>query len=295
MAKSGSEWMAHAINVWMLKRGHKVKVMTSAMNNEQYEYEGIPVFNRTHDWYFHHEWADIIFTQLDFAQDVVNDCKVSKKPGVWFAHNTFMYTSVRSNRHLNVVYNSKWNSEFCKYDNNGFVLPPPVDIDHYRVEKGQEITLINLNKNKGAEMFYRIAEAMPQERFLGVQGGYGQQIYKELPNVSYMANQPDIRNAYRRTGILLMPSQYESWGRTATEAMASGIPVIVSDLPGLRENCGDAAIYCRPDRLEDWTAAINNVRNNYEFYTHKSLQRAKELNPEGNLLNFEQWVTNLTL
>jgi hypothetical protein len=40
-----------------------------------------------------------------------------------------------------------------------------------------------------------------------------------------------------------MPSHYESWGMVASEAMASGIPVICSDTPGLRENCGDAAIY----------------------------------------------------
>lgn len=267
--------------------------MTSKQNNENYEYDGIHVFNRSHDWYFHHEWADIIFTQLDFAGDVAMDCKQSKKPAVWFAHNTFMYSSVRTHRNLNVVYNSYWNSEECKYENNGFVLQPPVDIEYYRVQKGDKITLINLNHNKGAEMFYRIAEAMPDLQFLGVQGGYGQQIYKELPNVSYLANQPDIRNAYRQTGILLMPSHYESWGRTATEAMASGIPVICSNLPGLRENCGDAATYCKPDRLDEWIAAIRNVKENYEICSNKALQRANELIPENNLIKFEKWVTTL--
>ena len=293
MAKSGSEWNAHDINNWLLKRGHRVKVMTSMQNNDNYEYGGIHVFSRPRDWYFHHEWADIIFTQLDFAGDVAMDCKQSKKPAVWFDHNTFMYSSVRTHRSLNVVYNSYWNEQVCKYENAGFVLQPPVDIAHYRVQKGDKITLINLNKNKGAEMLYRIAEAMPDKQFLAVQGGYGQQIYKELPNVSYLANQADIRNAYRQTKILLMPSQYESWGRTATEAMASGIPVICSDLPGLRENCADAGTYCKPDRLDEWVKAINYVEENYEICSNKALQRAEELNPESNLLKFEQWLISL--
>lgn len=278
-----------------MSRGHIVKVMTSQQNNENYEYDGIHVFNRNHDWYFHHDWANIIFTQLDFAGDVAIDCKQSKKPAVWFAHNTFMYSSVRTHRELNVVYNSVWNSEVCKYANNGFVLPPPVDIAHYRVQKGDKIALINLNKNKGADMFYQIAEAMPDRKFLAVQGGYGQQIYKELPNIEFLANQSDIRIAYRKTRILLMPSQYESWGRTATEAMASGIPVICSDLPGLRENCSDAATYCKPDRLDEWIRAIRNVEENYEICSNKALSRASELIPENNLINFEQWVTHLTL
>ena len=32
-----------------------------------------------------------------------------------------------------------------------------------------------------------------------------------------------------------MPSDYESWGRTATEAMCSGIPVICSEANGLKK------------------------------------------------------------
>lgn len=268
--------------------------MTSVQNKENYEYEGVHVFNRSHDWYHHHEWADIIFTHLDFAGDVAKDCRQSKKPSVWFAHNTFTYTSVRSNRQMNVVYNSHWNSLFCKYENNGFTLPCPVDIDYYKVVPGDKIGLINLNRNKGAELFYQIAERMPHKQFIGVQGSYGDQVYKQLPNVTLLANQIDIRNAYRHIGILLMPSKYESWGRTATEAMASGIPCIVSDLPGLRENCGDAGTYCNPDKIEQWISAIENVSNNYEICKAKALQRADELRPDINLLNFEQWLMTLT-
>jgi glycosyltransferase involved in cell wall biosynthesis len=77
--------------------------------------------------------------------------------------------------------------------------------------------------------------------------------------------------------------------------MASGIPVICTDLPGLRENCGDAGTYCKQDRLDEWISAIRNVEENYEICSNKAFARAEQLQPENNLINFELWVTTLTL
>ncbi|PTT65275.1 glycosyltransferase family 4 protein [Arthrobacter sp. HMWF013] len=42
---------------------------------------------------------------------------------------------------------------------------------------------------------------------------------------------------------LVMPSLYEGVGLPPLEAMATGTPVVASDIPALRETCGDAAIF----------------------------------------------------
>ncbi len=51
---------------------------------------------------------------------------------------------------------------------------------------------------------------------------------------------------YRTAACFLFPSLYESSGLPPIEAMTFGCPVVVSDIPALRERCGDAAMYCDP-------------------------------------------------
>src|SRR5690606_41527203 len=104
---------------------------------------------------------------------------------------------------------------------------PPVMDEEYATERGDGVTLINLYPPKGAATFWTLAERMPDVKFLAVIGGYGHQDVRELPNVEVMPNIPGRRmrdEVYARTKILLMPSEYESWGRVGVEAMASGIP-----------------------------------------------------------------------
>lgn len=51
---------------------------------------------------------------------------------------------------------------------------------------------------------------------------------------------------YRNASCFVYPSLYEGFGIPPLEAMACGIPVVVSDIPPHREVCGDAALYVDP-------------------------------------------------
>lgn len=51
---------------------------------------------------------------------------------------------------------------------------------------------------------------------------------------------------YRMAVALVHPSRTEGFGFTVLEAMASGCPVVVSDIPALRELVDDAGIYIHP-------------------------------------------------
>ena len=65
----------------------------------------------------------------------------------------------------------------------------------------------------------------------------------------------ELVDLYRRAAALVFPSKYEGFGQPPLEALACACPVACSDLPPLREVCGDAAVYFDPDDAESIAAA----------------------------------------
>jgi glycosyltransferase involved in cell wall biosynthesis len=65
----------------------------------------------------------------------------------------------------------------------------------------------------------------------------------------------ELASLYRRAAALVFPSLYEGFGQPPLEAMACGCPVACSDLPSLREVCGDAAAYLDPRSPESIASA----------------------------------------
>lgn len=61
---------------------------------------------------------------------------------------------------------------------------------------------------------------------------------------------------YRRSALLVMPSEREGFGLPLLESLACGTPVVASDIPALREVGGDAVTYCAVGEIEAWTTAI---------------------------------------
>ena len=67
---------------------------------------------------------------------------------------------------------------------------------------------------------------------------------------------PELVGLLRQADALVFPSMAEGFGLPVLEAMASGVPVIASDLPVLREVGGNAAKYVLPTDTEAWAKAI---------------------------------------
>lgn len=73
-------------------------------------------------------------------------------------------------------------------------------------------------------------------------------------------SEPELRYLYRHARLLLMPSLYEGFGIPALEAMSYDLPVIVSDIPVLREVTQDAALHVpvgQPELLAQAMARLN--------------------------------------
>ncbi|HXW03867.1 MAG TPA: glycosyltransferase family 1 protein [Vicinamibacterales bacterium] len=61
---------------------------------------------------------------------------------------------------------------------------------------------------------------------------------------------------YRRSAVLILPSEREGFGLPVLEALACGTPVVASDIPALREVGGQAVSYCALEDVGGWTATV---------------------------------------
>ena len=168
-----------------------------------------------------------------------------------------------------------------RFGNESHVLYPLVDFDRYRTHPTCEfVTMINPIPVKGVEIALELAERLPQQQFLFVEG-WGtdpaiEQRIERLPNATYLRKQMDMRTVYSRTRVLLVPSQWqEAFGRVVVEAQASGIPVIASRSGGLPEAVGDGGILIDEYRDPDcWLAALRGVledRSSYDSLSAKAI------------------------
>lgn len=84
---------------------------------------------------------------------------------------------------------------------------------------------------------------------------------------------------YKNAIFLVIPSLMEGFGLTALEAMSQGCLVLASDIPALREVCGEAALYFDPTNKEEIkekiVRAIRGMREMRE--SKKSIENRRRL------------------
>ena len=302
---AGSEVCAHTVNRLLVQKGHEVWV--GAPGYPYRLYEGVHLFDSDDRILLHslmrythvlgtHSYRDkciklantygIAFVDWfhggTYTKNARNETLIpNTNPRMWAAFNS----SSLMEAHLNVV------------TDKTHILRPPVDWHEYEIQsklhQRKYVTLSNLNENKGGDILIEIAKAAPEIEFLGVRGSYWKQIEDPtVENITYIDNTPKIKEVYAVTKILIMPSIAETWGRTAVEAMSSGIPVIAAPTPGLKECCEDAALFVERSNIDEWVRLIRRLANDqafYDEYMNRGRARAKQLEPTHDLEMFLEW------
>ncbi len=287
MHLAGAEMMLHAILRRLVALGWECRVCCIGGRGyrygigEDYTLDGILV---TEDEVRALTGTDAILTHLDRTPESQSIAAYLGVPLVHLIHNHLTLQVNRVHRADLVVYNSDWIADRVRWPAPSVVVHPPVYAGDYRVKPtGTSYTLVNLQIAKGVKTFYALAERLPDRSFLGIRGAYGAQVEDIRANVAVLPPQADMRRVYRRTRILLMPSSYESYGRCAVEAAASGIPTIAAPTPGLREALGDAAVYVEPGNVAGWHAAIERVEAEWPEWSARARARFEELDPDSEI------------
>lgn len=301
---AGSEWMLHSMLRPLIERGHRATVWLSHPGelSKSYEIDGVKVvpYQQGIDFAAEIQKSDLLLSHFENVPIMSTLSKSYNIPVVAICHDNFPTSFHNAAGADLVVYNSEWIRRdgeifYSRYPREFLpkqtvVVRPPVFAEDYRTEPGDCVTLVNLNSDKGGGIFWQIAAWMPELNFLGVCGAYGEQVKPpmRLSNcevISGVTGKDMSARVYNRSRIMLMPSLYESWGRVAIEACASGIPVVAHPTPGLVESLGSAGIFAYRDDLNAWVHALESLRDpkNWEQASRRAKQRSDQLNPDSDL------------
>ena len=103
---------------------------------------------------------------------------------------------------------------------------------------------------KDHETIIRALHLLPDDYHLLLAGdGNRRKIVEEFgaqeqlsQRVHFLGNRNDVANVLKAADVIVMSSRYEGLSLSSLEGLASGRPVVASDVPGLREIVGNAGI-----------------------------------------------------
>jgi glycosyltransferase involved in cell wall biosynthesis len=308
---AGSEICAHTINRFLMSKPYKYDVWVASPGYPQRTYDGIRCF----DLYDTQKLFEVLKTtkvihshSYLYRNHMLWISRILGIPFVEWVHTDNYVRSIDAKNWFDTrITGRQWtvfNSESLKKsapklpDEFTKIVLPIVDYRVYAIDnekkKPKYVTLSNVNDNKGGMLLIQLAKALPEMEFQGILGGYRKQIVANgIPNLRYIQHTPEIKEVYAQTWVQIMPSNEETWGRTAVEAMSSGIPLIVSPTPGLKECCKEAAIYCDRGDLDSWVVTLRKLREDKEYYNQRSaiaLERARALDPNPEYSALEEWL-----
>lgn len=262
--------------------GHTVDVYAEYIN-EPYERHGVNVKNSGYITHSVVSTYDVFITHPEI------------RTMVWYyVQGAIPYIAIVHNLNVNTIRSLERHTPHLTVANSYTTLGSlpesvrPTTVIHPPIGQARtdtvprDYTTINLSRDKGGDVLYYVAKDNPSLPFAGVRGGHGIQIIGQPNNVRVKEHSGDMHVVYQNTRALLFPTRSETYGKVVVEAMQHGIPVIASDLPGVREAGGDAAVYLDPNDYPAWSQWVRNLQNDdvHAELSQKSIERHEVLHAQ---------------
>jgi glycosyltransferase involved in cell wall biosynthesis len=190
------------------------------------------------------------------------------------------------------------------FDNAAGFGDAPATLAKYDLVYGYILALGNGRPHKNLEIIIDIADQVDREIvFVGVDTENQKRLYaKPKSKLCKWINEVSDRELTSIMGnafCLVQPSLHEGFGYPPLEAMANGIPAIISDIPVLVETCGKHALRASPLCKTDWIGAIKQLedRSVFQYQIKKGYQWVEKFKTEqaweGYLHDIETLLSNL--
>jgi N-acetyl-alpha-D-glucosaminyl L-malate synthase BshA len=211
-----------------------------------------------------------------------------------------------------------------KIDKEIEVIPNFIDIEKYkRMEGGQaecfrknfapngEKVMIHISNFRPLKrvqdvikIFADVNQKIPSKLILigdGPDRGDCERLTRELDiahAVKFMGKQDALVELLSAADLFLMPSQSESFGLSALEAMSCGIPVISSSIGGLPElnihnETGYIAEIGDVDRMAKYAIELFTNEKKYELFAENARKRALEFREENIVPQYEKFYEKI--
>lgn len=114
--------------------------------------------------------------------------------------------------------------------------------------------------------------------------------------VIFLGKRDDIPKLLNSGTVYVQSSRWEGFGLATAESMAAGLPVIVSDIPALREVVGTCGVFFKPGDEIDLSNKISHLISNSDKITElkeKSREQAEKYNIIKTITGYFELYSNL--
>ena len=265
---------------------------------------------------------DVVITQLIYSPEALRWGNKNNIATIYFVRNSEMHIDfsksspyyptvlIANSKYIRLRTEERWNR-------TPELIYPFIDLKKFIPTKREPIyiTMINPLVLKGGKLFHSLAKHFREKKFLAVRGWTGlrnrdnfewdprqwvligeahndnsvhppdEVEFADLDNVTVVEGVEDMRSIYGKTQLLLFPSQWdEAFGRSVVEALGSGIPVIATDIGGVKETGIDKGglLLDKDSPLETWIEIIERLDDQvlYKSMSDFALEDAKNYSLE---------------